>query len=63
MLKRRKRHQNISMINDNEETTEAEVPRRVNKKLNRRRSTDELLVGTTTRTSLRKTTRSVERRR
>ena len=62
-MKRRKRHQNISMINDNEETTEAKVPRRVNKKLNRRRSTDELLVGTTTRTSLRKTTRSVERRR
>ena len=60
VTKRSGRHENIS---DNKETTEPKVPRRVNKKPKSRKSTDELLVAQTTRTSPRKTTRSVKRRR
>ena len=60
VTKRSGRHENIS---DNKETTEPKVPRRVNKKPKSRKNTDELLVAKATRTSPRKTTRSVKRRR
>ena len=60
VMKRSGRHENIS---DNKESTGPKVPRRVKKKPKSRKSTDELLVAKTTRTSPRTMTRSVKRRR